>query len=151
MADTKHAIIVSGFVDNVVMCDPTTPGGSAYVAAMGASATVVDLASVSPTPGVGWSYDATTGAFSAPPPPPAPESLVAVPSSIPADGTTASTVTWTAAEGATVPATVQFNVNGVLETVGTSGTTAEIGVTSTTAGDTITVRCFALSATVSVT
>jgi hypothetical protein len=140
----NYAVVENGTVINMIVIEDTS--FIAHYQSANPAYSCIDTAGIAPAPGIGWSYT-TAGGFTAPP---TPASLVANPARIPPDGTTASTVTWTATEGATAPAQVTFDINGTPKTVNTANNQAAVEVTSTTAGETITVTCEGLTATVTV-
>lgn len=78
-----------------------------------------------------------------------PEEITAEPASIPPDGTTPALVTYIdnrpGASG-----DVTFDVNGVEQDIPLANGSAAINVTSSTPGDTVTVRCGGVAATVTV-
>lgn len=146
---SDFAVIEAGTVVNVIVADTLSWVQQAFPSAL-----AVQIDTLSPVPGIGWTYDSSTSTFVSPPapaPPPAPATLVANPTTIPGNGATTSVVTWTAAQNSTAPPSVTFNVNGQLETVSTTSGVAQIQLTSTNAGDSIVVKCENLTVTVPVT
>lgn len=129
----KRAALHDGTtVRNVIVYDPTGD----YTPADGL--TLVELAD---DDAVGPGWDVTPAGGFAPPP-----SLTADPSTIPADGATTSTVTYTN-HGTSAPATVTFDVNGATTDVPLTSGVAAIDVTAATPGPVV-VTCAGLTATI---
>lgn len=110
--------------------------------------TFVDVSAVTPTPSEGSTV--ANGVWTYPPPPPLPKALSVSPGSIPPDGKTAATVTYTNGQPG-APTSVVFNVNGNLTTVAVANETATLQVASATAGDVILIQCDGLTTTLQVT
>jgi hypothetical protein len=154
VAVTDWAVIDNGDVINVIVVDDP-----AWVTSYehDTGLTLVEIDSLDPKPGIGWTY--ASGTFSPPPAPPTPPSppkptIAAEPTSIAGDGTTSSTVTLTWPTGTDAPAApsaVLFNVNGQLTSATMTNGEASITVTSTTPSSTVTVSSNGVSAQIEVT
>lgn len=136
---SDYALIQGDRVANVVSVDSTTLAGQAYLVAI-----VSHYDRIIPAEGYarGQYLDASGN------PIPLPALTTDVPS-IPPDGTTAATITYTNGQP-DAPASVVFDVNGSTTEVALSGGSASIAVTSTTSGDEVTVQADGLSITIGV-
>jgi hypothetical protein len=133
MAEQMHALIRDDVVVNLIVTDDSTPDGwlEEYVEAEGLDR-AVDLADVVHPVAIGFVYRQGRGYVP-------PEELTAEPAHLPADGTTASTLTYVD-NRADPPDSVTADVNGLAQTVPLVGGRGTLQVASRTAGDAVTVR-----------
>lgn len=141
---TTYAHIVDGEVVNVVDAPADlTPGW--LLGALGGQGEIAPLSDFDPDPvGIGWKV------IDGVPVPPPRRNLAVDRTSIPGDGTTAATVTYTDTHN-DAPASVVFTVNGLdSNAVDLVGAAATLQVTSTTPGDVIEVTVNGLSLSIQV-
>jgi len=144
MAEVLFALLEKGVIGNVIVVEAADhPFPQEYIADDGNPYDeAVRVDAMDPRPGIGWVKKAD-GTF-------APQYvLVADVTSIPADGKTVATVTYTD-NTASPPASITFDVNGVKTDAALINGSASIAVTSTSPGDLITVTAGTTGITISV-
>jgi hypothetical protein len=137
----RYALINDSRIDNVALVDDTTDEGLAYLSAIsGEYDTVIPVQTGGP------------GQYVTPEGDPIPfPTLTSDRPSVPPDGTTAATITYTNQEP-TAPAAATFTVNGASpQPAELDNGAASVEVASVTPGDTITVEAEGLTITVEVT